>query len=128
MDTERFESGLAARKAVLGDDYVNKAFEGADDFNRAFQEMVTEYCWGTCWGDDTLDKRQRSLLNLGMIAALNRMHEWELHFRGAIANGLTRDELKAILTQIAAYCGIPAGVECFRIARKVLAEIDAEQG
>ena len=124
MDTERFESGLAARKAVLGDDYVNKALEGADDFNRDFQEMVTEYCWGTCWGDDTLDKRQRSLLNLGMIAALNRMHEWELHFRGAIANGLTRDELKAILTQIAVYCGIPTGVECFRIARKVLAEID----
>ncbi len=124
MDTERFESGLAARKAVLGEDYVNKALEGADDFNRDFQEMVTEYCWGTCWGDDTLDKRQRSLLNLGMIAALNRMHEWELHFRGAIANGLTRDELKAILTQIAVYCGIPTGVECFRIARKVLAEID----
>ncbi len=124
MDTERFESGLAARKAVLGDDYVNKALEGADDFNRDFQEMVTEYCWGTCWGDDTLDKRQRSLLNLGMIAALNRMHEWELHFRGAIVNGLTRDELKAILTQIAVYCGIPTGVECFRIARKVLAEID----
>ncbi len=124
MDTERFESGLAARKSVLGEDYVNKALEGADDFNRDFQEMVTEYCWGTCWGDDTLDKRQRSLLNLGMIAALNRMHEWELHFRGAIANGLTRDELKAILTQIAVYCGIPTGVECFRIARKVLDEID----
>ncbi len=124
MDTERFESGLAARKSVLGEDYVNKALEGADDFNRDFQEMVTEYCWGTCWGDDTLDKRQRSLLNLGMIAALNRMHEWELHFRGAIANGLTRDELKAILTQIAVYCGIPTGVECFRIARRVLAEID----
>ncbi len=124
MDTERFESGLAARKSVLGEDYVNKALEGADDFNRDFQELITEYCWGTCWGDDTLDKRQRSLLNLGMIAALNRMHEWELHFRGAIANGLTRDELKAILTQIAVYCGIPTGVECFRIARKVLAEID----
>ncbi len=124
MDTERFESGLAARKSVLGEDYVNKALEGADDFNRDFQEMITEYCWGTCWGDDTLDKRQRSLLNLGMIAALNRMHEWELHFRGAITNGLTRDELKAILTQIAVYCGIPTGVECFRIARKVLAEID----
>ncbi len=124
MDTERFESGLAARKAVLGEDYVNKALADADDFNRDFQELITEYCWGTCWGDETLDKRQRSLLNLGMIAALNRMHEWELHFRGAIANGLTRDELRAILTQIAVYCGIPTGVECFRIARKVLAEID----
>ena len=124
MDTERFESGLAARKAVLGEEYVNKALEGADDFNRDFQEFITEYCWGTCWGDDTLDRRQRSLLNLGMIAALNRMHEWELHFRGAITNGLTRDELKSILTQIAVYCGVPTGVECFRIARKVLAETD----
>ena len=125
MDKARFDSGLAARKAVLGADYVDKALETADDFNRDFQELVTEYCWGTCWGDATLDRRQRSLLNLGMIAALNRMHEWELHFRGAIGNGLTRDELKAILTQITVYCGVPTGVECFRIARKVLAELDA---
>ena len=122
MDKARFDSGLAARKAVLGADYVDRALETADDFNRDFQELVTEYCWGTCWGDATLDRRQRSLLNLGMIAALNRMHEWELHFRGAIGNGLTRDELKAILTQITIYCGVPTGVECFRIARKVFAE------
>ena len=122
MDKERFDKGLAARKAVLGDAYVDKAFASADDFNRDFQDLVTEYCWGTCWGEDTLDKRQRSLLNLGMIAALNRMHEWELHFKGAISNGLTRDELKSILTQITIYCGVPVGVECFRIARKVFAE------
>ena len=89
MDKERFDRGLVARKAVLGDAYVDQAFASADDFNRDFQDLVTEYCWGTCWGEDTLDKRQRSLLNLGMIAALNRMHEWELHFKGAIANGLT---------------------------------------
>ena len=122
MDKDRFERGLAARKAVLGGAYVDQAFDSADDFNREFQNLVTEYCWGTCWGEDTLDKRQRSLLNLGMIAALNRMHEWELHFRGAITNGLTRDELKSILTQITIYCGVPVGVECFRIARKVFAE------
>ncbi len=122
MDKERFDKGLAARKAVLGDAYVDQAFASADDFNREFQDLVTEYCWGTCWGEDTLDKRQRSLLNLGMIAALNRMHEWELHFKGAITNGLTRDELKSILTQITIYCGVPVGVECFRIARKVFAE------
>ena len=122
MDKERFDRGLVARKAVLGDAYVDQAFASADDFNRDFQDLVTEYCWGTCWGEDTLDKRQRSLLNLGMIAALNRMHEWELHFKGAIANGLTRDELKSILTQITIYCGVPVGVECFRIARKVFAE------
>ena len=128
MDEARFERGLTARKAVLGEDYVTRSLEQADDFNREFQELVTEYCWGTCWGDSTLDRKQRSLLNLGMIAALNRMHEFELHFRGAIQNGLTRDELKAILMQIAVYCGIPAGVECFRIARKVFAEMDADEG
>ena len=124
MSKERFEAGLAARKSVLGAEYVEKTMNNADDFNRDFQEMVTEYCWGTCWGDDTLDRKQRSMLNLGMIAAMNRMHEWELHFRGAIGNGLTRAELKAILTQIAVYCGIPVGVECFRIARKVFDELD----
>ncbi len=126
MDKERFDRGLAQRKAVLGAEYVEKALAQADDFNREFQELVTEFAWGLCWGDDTLDRRQRSMLNLGMLAALGRMHEFELHFRGAITNGLSRDELKAILTQITAYCGVPAGVECFRIARKVLAEIDAE--
>ena len=124
MDKERFYKGLAARKAVLGADYVEKNLAAADDFNRPFQELVTEYCWGTCWGEDTLNRKQRSLLNLGMIAALNRMHEFEIHFRGAITNGLTRDELRSILMQIAVYCGIPTGVECFRIARKVFAEID----
>ena len=124
MDKERFDKGLAARKAVLGAEYVEKNLAAADDFNRPFQELVTEYCWGTCWGEDTLNRKQRSLLNLGMIAALNRMHEFEIHFRGAITNGLTRDELRSILMQIAVYCGIPTGVECFRIARKVFAEID----
>jgi 4-carboxymuconolactone decarboxylase len=128
MDKERFDRGLAQRKAVLGAEYVEKALAQADDFNREFQELVTEFAWGLCWGDDTLDRRQRSMLNLGMLAALGRMHEFELHFRGAITNGLSRDELKAILTQITAYCGVPAGVECFRIARKVLAEVDAEPG
>jgi len=124
MDKERFEMGLAKRKAVLGEDYVNRSLNAADQFNREFQELVTEYCWGTCWGDDTLTPKQRSMLNLGMIAAMNRMHEWELHFRGALVNGLTRAELKAVLTQIAVYCGIPVGVECFRIAKKVFAEMD----
>ena len=126
MDKERFDKGLAVRKDVLGAEYVENNLASADDFNREFQELVTEFCWGVAWGDDTLNRKQRSLLNLGMIASLNRMHEWELHFRGAIRNGWNRDELKAILTQITIYAGIPAGVECFRIARKVFAEMDAE--
>ena len=124
MDKERFERGVEKRKAVLGADYVDRTLAGADDFSRPFQEMMTEFCWGFGWGDDTLDPKTRSMLNLTMIAALNRMHEWELHFRGAITNGVTRDELRAVLHQISIYCGIPAGVECFRIARRVLAEID----
>lgn len=125
MDEDRFERGLRARKDVLGAEYVDKALAQADDFSRPFQELVTEYCWGTCWGSDALTRQQRSLLNLGMIAALGRMHEFELHFKGAIKNGVSRDELQAALIQIAVYCGIPAGVECFRIAKRVFAELDA---
>jgi 4-carboxymuconolactone decarboxylase len=127
MDKKRFDRGLAKRKATLGADYVERSLAQADDFNRPFQEIVTEFCWGFGWGDERLDAKTRSMLNLTMIAALNRMHEWELHFRGALRNGVTRDELQAILHQIAIYCGIPAGVECFRIAKRVLAETeDAE--
>ena len=126
MDKERFETGIAQRKATLGADYVDKTLASADDFSRPFQEMMTEFCWGFGWGDETLPPKTRSMLNLTMIAALNRMHEWELHFRGAITNGVTREELRAVLHQISIYCGIPAGVECFRIAKRVLAEIDGE--
>jgi 4-carboxymuconolactone decarboxylase len=122
VDKELFDKGLAVRKEVLGAEYVDKALQSADDFNRDFQELVSEYCWGVCWGSDTLSRPERSILNLGMLAALGRMHEFELHFRGALQNGLSRDQLKDVLTQIAVYCGIPAGVECFRIARRVLDE------
>ena len=126
MDKERFETGVAQRKATLGAEYVDKTLASADDFSRPFQEMMTEFCWGFGWGDEALPPKTRSMLNLTMIAALNRMHEWELHFRGAIKNGVTREELRAVLHVISIYCGIPAGVECFRIAKRVLAEIDGE--
>ncbi|HEY5701367.1 MAG TPA: carboxymuconolactone decarboxylase family protein [Gammaproteobacteria bacterium] len=122
MDKARYEAGLKARSEVLGAEYVDKAIKGANDFNRDFQELVTEYCWGTCWGNDVLSKKERSMLNLGMLAALGRMQEFELHFRGAIRNGLSEEQLREILTQIAVYCGIPAGVESFRIARRILDE------
>ncbi len=125
MDKERFEKGLAKRKATLGAEYVEKTLAQADDFSRPFQEMMTEYCWGFGWGDETLPPKTRSMLNLTMIAALNRMHEWELHFRGAIKNGVTKQELQAILHHIAIYCGVPTGVECFRIAKRVFAELEA---
>ena len=120
MNKRRYEEGLKARRAVLGEDYVERALESATEFTRPFQELVTEYCWGVCWTDETLSRQQRSLINLGMLAALGRMEEFELHFRGALRNGLSEAELRAALIQIAVYCGVPAGVECFRIARRVL--------
>lgn len=124
MDKERFEKGLARRKSVLGAEHVERSLAQADEFSRPFQELVTEYCWGFAWGDERLSPKTRSMLNLAMIAALNRMHEWELHLKGAVKNGVTKEEIQAILHQVAIYCGIPAGVECFRIAKRVFAEMD----
>jgi len=124
VDKELWEKGLAKRKAVLGEEYVNKAMSSADDFNRPFQDMLNEYCWGTIWGDERIPPKVRSMINLGLIAGLNRMEEWELHLRGAIRNGVSHEEIQSILHQIAVYAGMPAGVECFRIARRVFAELD----
>lgn len=123
MATERFETGLKRRKEVPGEAYVDAALNKADDFNRDFQDMVTEYCWGGTWGRGVLTKQQRSILNLGMLAALNRPQEFKLHFRGAITNGVSLEELREILIQIAVYCGIPAGIEAFRLAREVFADL-----
>lgn len=125
MTTERYDKGLAARKAVLGDEYVERNLANANEFNKGFQDLVTEFCWGGAWANETLSFRERSMINLGMIAALNRMEEFEIHFRGAITNGLTKPELETILHQIAIYAGIPAGVSCFRIANKVFAELES---
>jgi 4-carboxymuconolactone decarboxylase len=123
VDKERFERGLAKRRAVLGSEHVERSLAQADEFSRPFQELVTEYCWGFAWGDKRLDPKTRSMLNLAMIAALNRADEWELHLKGAIRNGVTKEEIQAILHQVAIYCGVPAGVECFRIAKGVFADI-----
>ncbi len=122
MSRERFEAGLTVRREVLGAEYVDKAIAGADSFNREFQELATEFCWGGTWARGVLERKTRSMLNLGMLAALNRPHEFKLHFRGALTNGCTLDELKEVLLQITVYCGIPAGVEAFRLAREVLDE------
>ncbi|HEV7320471.1 MAG TPA: carboxymuconolactone decarboxylase family protein [Ensifer sp.] len=124
MDEVLRKRGEAVRRKVLGDDYVDRAIGNSDAFSRPFQDLLNEYCWGTAWTDEALDLQSRSLLNLGMLAALNRMHEFGIHFRGAIRNGLTDDELRAALVQIAIYCGIPAGVEAFRVARTVRDEMD----
>lgn len=115
-----FDRGMSARSEVLGAEHVAAAMADADGFDGEFQRLVTEYCWGVCWGDERLNRKTRSILNLGMTAASGRMHEFELHFRGALRNGLEEEELKAALVQIAVYCGIPAGVSAFRIAKDVL--------
>ena len=96
----------------MGDEYVDRAVANTDDFNRKFQDLLNEFCWGAVWTDDDLKPRDRSLLNLGMIACLGRMHEFEAHFRGALRNGLTPKELSAVLRQVAIYCGFPAAVDC----------------
>ena len=122
MASELYDKGIKVRREVLGDEYVDRALAGVDDFNRDFQQMVTEHAWGAIWSRPGLTKQQRSLLNLGMLAALNRMEEFELHFRGALNNGCAPEELKEALLQVAVYCGMPAGVAAFRIARKVFEE------
>ena len=123
MDKEMFEKGLKIRREVLGADFVDKAFASADDFNRPLQELVTQYCWGEIWGRPGLDRKTRSIINLAMISALNRPHEIKVHVRAAITNGLTKDEIKEVLLQVAIYCGVPAGVDSFRIAKEVFQEM-----
>src|SRR5688500_6546635 len=127
MDKATFERGLEIRKSVLGKEFVENAFKSADDFNRPMQELVTEYCWGAVWGRDQLDRKTRSLLNLAMISALNRPHELKLHIAGALKNGVTRDEIREVFLQVAIYCGVQAGVDSFRAAREVFAELDKKK-
>lgn len=127
MDKTLRDKGLAMRKRVLGDAYVDQSMKNADDFNRPFQEMLNEYCWGAAWTDERLPPKTRSMLNVALLAGLNRMHEWELHLKGALNNGVTRDEVQAIIHHLAVYAGAPVGVECMRIARKVFAEIDQKK-
>jgi 4-carboxymuconolactone decarboxylase len=121
-DEDLYEKGMAVRRQVLGDAYVDKASANVDDFNRDFQRIVTEYCWGEVWTRQVLSNKQRSLNNLCIIATLNRAAEFEIHVRGALRNGCTPAEIRDTLIQVAVYAGIPAGVEAFRIAKKVLTE------
>ncbi|KDO00408.1 carboxymuconolactone decarboxylase family protein [Pseudomonas donghuensis] len=126
MNNEKYQKGLQIRTQVLGQDYVNKSIENADDFNRPLQELVTEYCWGHVWGRDGLSLKERSMINLAMISALNRPHELKLHIRGALRNGLSREQIREILLQVGIYCGVPAAVDSFRLAREAFAEADSE--
>lgn len=116
---EKFEAGLETRRAVLGGAYVDAAVNKATDYNWPMQQLVTEYCWDEIWNRPGLARRDRSILNLGMISALGRTHELKLHVRGAINNGLTKDEIREIMLQVAIYCGVPAGIDSFRTAQEV---------
>ena len=127
MGRDRFEKGLALRKQVLGAEYVEKSMASADDFSRPMQELSTEYCWGYVWTRPGLELRERSLINLAMISALNRPHELKLHVKAALSNGLSREEIREVLLQVAVYCGVPAGIDSTRIAREAFAEVDAAQ-
>lgn len=126
MTDDLYEKGLEIRRAVVGAAYVDKSLADADDFTRPFQELVTRYCWGEVWSRPGLERSERSIINLAMISALNRPQELKLHIRGALRNGLTRDQIREIFLQVSIYCGIPAGLDSFRVAKEVFAEIDSQ--
>lgn len=124
-DNDRYAEGLEVRRAVLGSEYVDRALDRSSAFNRPLQQLVTEYCWGSVWTRPHLDRRTRSLLNLAMLPALKQWDEFGLHVRGAIANGCSQEDIQEVLLQVTIYCGVPAGVEAFRIAQGILPELEA---
>lgn len=126
-DDTVYDKGISMRRRVLGDAHVERSMGGTSEFARPVQDLVTEYCWGAVWSRDGLDLRTRSLLNLVMLTALNRMHELGVHVRGAVNNGCSRDQIREALLQTAVYCGAPAALESFRVAERVLAEIDVHE-
>ena len=123
-----YDAGLAVRREVLGSDYVDRSLAAATDFNRAMQDLVTEYCWGAIWTRDGLARRDRSLINLAMMTALNRPFELALHVRGALNNGVSRDEIREVFLQCAVYAGVPAALESFKVAESVFAEAAVAEG
>jgi len=123
MNKDAFEKGLQTRREVLGSEYVDSSIKNAGEFNMPMQELVTEYAWNAIWNRPGLDRRSRSMINLAMLTALNRPHELKLHLKGAINNGLSKDEIREILMQTAIYCGVPAAIDSFRCAKEVFAEM-----
>ena len=127
MNDDLFERGLEIRKAVIGAEFVDKAMAAADDFNMPMQRLTTEYCWGAVWGREGLPHKVRSMINLAMLSALNRPTEFKTHVGGALRNGVTPDEIREVLMQVAIYCGIPAGVEAFRLAKEAIADFERNE-
>jgi len=126
FETEQFEKGLAIRRAVVGDAYVERSLQNADDLTAPLQKLVTEYCWGEVWSRPGLDRKTRSFVNLGMLIALNRPHELRLHLRGAINNGITKEEIQEVILQAAIYCGVPASLDAMKAAKEIIGEMEKE--
>ena len=124
--SDLYDRGMAVRRAVLGDAYVDRSLQGGTEFRKPMQELVTEFCWGAVWGREGLDRKTRSLVNIGMLTALNRSTELAAHIRGAVNNGASKEEIQEVLLQTAVYCGMPAGLESFRVAEKVFDDLAAE--
>ncbi len=122
MSKELWEKGLAVRKEILGAEYVDKQLAASDDFSMPLQELVTQSCWGWLWARPQMPRKMRSLVNLAILSALNRPHEFKVHVKGALTNGCTKEEIREVLLQVAVYCGMPAGVEAFRLAREAMQE------
>lgn len=121
--SELFEDGLEMRRRVLGAAHVDASLGAVSDFARPIQDLVTSYCWGAVWTREGLPPRIRSLVNLAMLTALNRSHELGVHVRGALNNGVTEDEIQEVLMQTAIYVGVPAALESFRVAERVINEV-----
>jgi 4-carboxymuconolactone decarboxylase len=119
---QRYDAGLKTRREVLGAEYVDKSIASQDEFNRPLQELLNTYCWNDVWNRPGLPRKTRSMLNLAMLSALNKPHELRLHLNGALNNGLTKEDIQEVFLQVAIYCGVPAAVESFRIAREVFKE------
>ncbi|MBF8789055.1 carboxymuconolactone decarboxylase family protein [Pseudomonas sp. USTB-Z] len=128
MSSELFEKGFNNRKAVLGAAHVDRSWAAADDFNKPMQALVTEYCWGAIWGDDTLPFKTRSLLNIGMLTAMSQHHELSVHVKGALTNGVTKDEIRAVLMQAGIYAGVPLALAAFRVAGDAIKAWEEEHG
>ena len=124
--TDKYDEGLKVRRAVLGDDYVDRSTGNVSKFMKPLQQLVTEYCWGDIWTRPGLDRRARSIVNLSMLTALNRPNELRLHVRGAVNNGLTQEEIGEVLLQTAIYCGVPAAIDSFKVAEDVFKELESE--
>jgi 4-carboxymuconolactone decarboxylase len=123
MNQDLFDKGLKTRREVLGAEHVDASIRNADDFTRPLQEHITQYAWGDIWNRPGLDRKTRSLLNLAMLTALNRPHELKLHVRGALTNGVSKEEMREVFLQTAIYCGVPATLDSFRVAREVFKEL-----